>query len=273
MSKKIGIYKITNLANNKVYIGQSTDVNKRIKEGHIYKLKKNKHNNKHLQMSWNKYCEDNFKFEIIEECDTPSLNEREQYWMDYYKSYDKNYGYNIIPNANSNLGWSHSEESKKKISIATTKENNPFFGKRHTEENKKIMSKKRKVKIVQIDLNGDLVKVWDSIKDASENFNITPTPIRYVCSGKTKTSCDFIWMYLDDYDKNGIDIKKYFNNDMRNISPVLQYTKDMKFIREYNSINEAYEITKINNISACCRGIQKSSGGFIWKYKEGELNE
>lgn len=64
-SKESGIYKITNKVNNKIYIGSA----KRFKErfsGHISSLKNNKHQNKHLQASWNKYGTDAFVFEIIE---------------------------------------------------------------------------------------------------------------------------------------------------------------------------------------------------------------
>ena len=65
MSKNSGIYKITNLINKKYYIGSSLDIKRRWKE-HRRNLIKNKHNNIHLQKSWNKYGENSFLFEIIE---------------------------------------------------------------------------------------------------------------------------------------------------------------------------------------------------------------
>ena len=50
---------------------------------------------------------------------------------------------------------------------------------------------------------------------------------------------------------------------------VLQYTKEMIFIREYGSIIEAGEQNNINptEISGVCKGRKKTSGGYIWKYK------
>lgn len=50
---------------------------------------------------------------------------------------------------------------------------------------------------------------------------------------------------------------------------ILQYDKDMNFINEYPSINNASKINKIDisNIIKCCKGKYKSAGGFIWKYK------
>lgn len=52
--------------------------------------------------------------------------------------------------------------------------------------------------------------------------------------------------------------------------PVLQYTLDMVFIKEYPSATEAFRQTGISqgNISMCCRCERKSAGGYIWKYKE-----
>ena len=79
----IGIYSITNLVNNKVYVGSSTNINHRFIT-HKSRLRNNIHCNKHLQNAWNKYGEENFKFEVIEECEEDKLTEREQYWIDFY---------------------------------------------------------------------------------------------------------------------------------------------------------------------------------------------
>ena len=61
-----GIYEITNLINNKIYIGSSINIKKRWKD-HILLLKNQKHINVHLLNAWNKYGEENFSFSIIEE--------------------------------------------------------------------------------------------------------------------------------------------------------------------------------------------------------------
>ncbi len=115
MKKKIGIYKITNLVNGKVYIGQSRDLRKRL-NGHKNTLNNNTHYNDYLQRSWNKYGEDNFTFEIIEYCDIDMLYERENYWITYYKSYISEYGYNAtIPPKDGKL-YSLSDETRIKLS-------------------------------------------------------------------------------------------------------------------------------------------------------------
>lgn len=60
------IYRITNMANNKYYIG-SADSFARREWQHKYDLKRGKHKNPRLQSAWNKYGEEMFVFEIIEE--------------------------------------------------------------------------------------------------------------------------------------------------------------------------------------------------------------
>lgn len=91
----IGIYKITNIKNNKIYIGKSTDIKRRWKE-HI-RHSKDEHKRKKcpLHMAINKYGKDLFKFEVIEECKVDVLDEREMYYIKLFDSKNKKKGYNI----------------------------------------------------------------------------------------------------------------------------------------------------------------------------------
>lgn len=88
-----GIYKITNIENNMCYVGQAVDIATRFKQ-HIKRglgaeiPTKNK-----LYPAMEKYGVENFTFEIIEECDRALLNDREDYWQDYFKA--KEFGYSI----------------------------------------------------------------------------------------------------------------------------------------------------------------------------------
>ena len=50
--------------------------------------------------------------------------------------------------------------------------------------------------------------------------------------------------------------------------PVLQYTLDLVFIKEYPSIMEAKRQTGIKNICLVCQGKRKSAGGYVWRYKD-----
>lgn len=91
----IGIYKITNKLDNKVYIGQSVNIEKRWGEHKRAVNYTDEHTyNYPLYRAIRKYGIENFIFEIVEECSTQMLTEREQYWMDYYNSKVPN-GYNL----------------------------------------------------------------------------------------------------------------------------------------------------------------------------------
>lgn len=88
----IGIYKITNNLNSKVYIGQSVDISTRLKTHIKAGLGIDSSNNK-LYTEMKDVGVENFSFEIIEECERTQLNEREKFWIEYYQSTD--FGYNI----------------------------------------------------------------------------------------------------------------------------------------------------------------------------------
>ena len=87
------IYAIKNIKNNKIYIGQTKDLKSRW-EGHKKKLRKNKHDNIHLQRAWNKYKEENFEFKSI--IFTENYNEEEIKYIKFYNSNNPKYGYNIM---------------------------------------------------------------------------------------------------------------------------------------------------------------------------------
>lgn len=89
-----GIYCIENKINKKQYIGQSIDINKRIKR-HFSELRKGSHHNRHLQFSFNKYGENNFTSKILELCPEDDLNKREIYWIEQNKSYSEGYNETI----------------------------------------------------------------------------------------------------------------------------------------------------------------------------------
>lgn len=83
----VGIYKITNLINGKVYIGQSINIEER------WKRHCTTHDNCYIHKAIQKYGKKNFSFEILEECEEAVLNEREIYYIDKYNSFDE--GYNM----------------------------------------------------------------------------------------------------------------------------------------------------------------------------------
>lgn len=158
----IGIYKITNLINKKCYIGQSWNIEKRFL-GH----KRREHNN-HLKRSFLKYGIENFSFEVIKKLENTKLtqillNSFEIFYINQFDSTNPLKGYNKRLGGNS--GGKFSEESRLKMSKSQTgkkqsketiekKRNNalgtknPFYGKKHSEKTKKIISEKGKNRII-----------------------------------------------------------------------------------------------------------------------------
>lgn len=96
MEPQIGIYKITNKINGKMYIGQTIHLQQRWAE-HKSKAKELNPTRK-LYKAMNQYGIENFSFEVIEYCEKEDLNEREIYWINYYNSIENGYNMSHIQN-------------------------------------------------------------------------------------------------------------------------------------------------------------------------------
>lgn len=93
---KCGIYLITNLINNKKYVGQSLNIQKRWNQHRSAAFNpKNKSYNYPLYQAFRKYGIDNFSFEILEECNFADLNNKEEYYVKFYNTLS-NQGYNQV---------------------------------------------------------------------------------------------------------------------------------------------------------------------------------
>lgn len=136
-----GIYKITCLATNEVYIGQSTAIMRRWAT-HKRELKKGIHYNKHLQRTYNKYGEENFSYDILEQCPSDKLNEREKFYIKLYNSFEKGF--------NQDIGGSD-----------ISGENNPMFGVKGKEAPRFIDY------ILQLNQDGQEIGRFESTIDAA----------------------------------------------------------------------------------------------------------
>lgn len=144
----IGIYKITS-PSNKIYIGQSTNIESRWKQYESLKCSK-QHK---LYNSLKKYGVDLHTFEIIEECELELLNERERHWQDFYEVIGEK-GLNCKLTQTDDKSGFMCKESREKLSKAQSGENNfmrgksgekhPNFGKKWSEESRKKMSEGQK---------------------------------------------------------------------------------------------------------------------------------
>lgn len=153
------IYKAKSKVNGKSYIGQTCrDLNKRI-NSHIY----GKGNNNYFHNSLKKYGRDNFFVETVAYCcNKEHADFLEKFYIKLFNSKFPN-GYNLTDGGEGNLGWVPSEKTKEKMSIANSGINapmfgrkgkdhpmhgkygdkNPFFGRNHTDEQKKKWSEEK----------------------------------------------------------------------------------------------------------------------------------
>lgn len=116
LERDTGVYLITNVANQKVYVGSAAfSLTKRIR-WHRERLSKGLHNNVHLQRAWEKYGAICFDFTILLRCPPEECLKNEQLYMDKLKAADPEFGYNVNPIAGSNLGRVWSLETRQKSS-------------------------------------------------------------------------------------------------------------------------------------------------------------
>lgn len=210
--KLTGIYKITS-PTNKVYIGQSTDINKRWKI-HIGLYIENSK----LGRSLLKYGFENHKFEIIEECNVEQLNEREIYWGIYYdvlgpnglnlrlgdanglcseetkqKISSKKKDHNCYQNQNRNIKISNALKGRKIV----WKKGKEKKGKKQQQNFKNNLKKLHNKPIIQYDKINNIIKEWPSILEASSGTNIHRENIGSVLRNISKTAGGFIWRYKE----------------------------------------------------------------------------
>ena len=221
MKNKSGIYRIINIINGRYYIGSSNNVLRRFSE-HKRDLQKNKHYNYILQKSWNKHGENSFLFEIIEIVENiKELTIREQFYLDKIKPFNSKITYNICPFAGSIFGVKLSEETRNKMRkshLGMSHKDETIlkmikYKHGHSEETKIKLSEigngkeaKNKAPIYQLDLDGNIIKKWNSITEAANNFKISPSLICSVCNGRRKTSVGFKWIYVNKPEHTIINI-------------------------------------------------------------------
>lgn len=223
-----GIYKITNLCNGKMYVGQSSDIQHRWIM-HKSELRCNHHGNKYLQNAWNKYGEDNFSFDVIEECPYDDLDEREEYWireLNTYVNYENSNGYNLT------------------VGGGGTKIYHP---------------------VLQFDLKGNFIAEWDSPRHASIETGIDIQGIQGSVSKSYKHGRGYIWIYKEDYvDKSSLD----WYMDRKCYRTVLQYDRDANLVKTWDSLAEAERGTGWKNIVNCLLHNIYTTHGYVFVYED-----
>ena len=210
-----GIYLFTNKSNNKVYVGQSSNIYFRYMRHRRSSTACDKYN-RPIVSAFKKYGFDGFIFSIIEIADRELLTEIEQFYMNLYNSSSREYGYNACPAAGSCAGYKHSEETKRKVSAASTGRkhsektkilmSNNAKGRTYSEETIKKMSEASKGRFRALNLAGKtvlqiciktqkLINEYPSISEASRNTGVHLSSIAHVCKKERKSAGGFKWEY------------------------------------------------------------------------------
>ena len=313
------VYKHTS-PSGKVYIGitcQSPE--KRWANGYGY-------NQVGQEYFWNAICKygwENFEHEIL--YDNLTYDDAIQYEIDLialyksnYKRYGCDYGYNATDGGEGRRTLL-SQETKNKISQSRigrftgednpnygnhklAGENNPFYGKKHSEETKRKLSesssgrpspmkgktmseeskqklrdvnKERSKPVLQFNLDGELINEYSGVHNASILTGYNASNISSACNGKIHVYKNSIWMFKSDYTPGQkVEPTKRKQRVNKKHKAVSQYTTDNTFVATYVSANEAECVTgiRVANIRACCNCEQKTAGGFIWRYNYNESN-
>lgn len=253
----IGIYRIIS-PNNKIYIGQSINIEKRFKE---HRNSINKKQTK-LYKSFQKYGFINHKFEIIEKCQIEQLDKREIYWKQYYLNlFNNNWKLVLFHELYDGGGGPKSNNTKQKIGLSNSKPKPLGFGNKISKS------------IGQYNINGEFIKKWNSITEAKKHIK---GDILSCCLGKQKTAGKFIWKYYIDNSNIKVDlinkhtgVKKTDKWLKSKYKPILQYDLKNNFIKEWESTKQIVKEFNYSQsgISNCCRGIYRQANNYIWKFK------
>ena len=212
------IYKITNLINNKCYIGKTLNTIQERWREHCSDYKRRDEEKRPLYSAMNKYGIENFKIEEIEQCNEDIINDREKYWIEYYGSFKKGYNATLGGDGKAYLDrklliktYNEVQNLKKSAKILNIdaghlskilKENNI-----EVKNSKEVQNEEYGKEIAMIDLETNvIIKTFISLADAAryikEQTNSTAeirgmtVHIRQVAQGKRKTAYKYKWKFI-----------------------------------------------------------------------------
>lgn len=198
--RKIGVYLIHCQTTKKNYVGSAAFSLKQRWSRHINDLNKNKHCNRFLQRSWNKYGQNAFLFIVLEECEVNGCIKLEQKYVDAIKP-----EFNMCKIVNSRLGVKHTKDACKKISkrLKGKKKSKEHIekvaealrGKKYPERYKNIEWRRKLGKPIFCVETGE---IFYTTVEAEESFGLTKTSINKVLKGKHKTAGGYTWRYYNE---------------------------------------------------------------------------
>lgn len=262
------IYCFINTVNNKIYIGKVLR--------HDYNERFNEHRSQsvsdciYFYRAIDKYGWNTFQKYILFQTEVlpctlenkKKLNnillDKEKYYIKLYKSNDHTYGYNLTEGGDGIVGYKFSEEAKEKMSKKHSGSNHWNYG--------KINSAGKRV--LQYDLNGKLIKIWDSMADVQRAGIAKSCCVSQCCSGKSDSTGGYVWIKEND---NSINLLEKLDKAKRksNDKSVLQFDLDGNQIGEYISTASAARKYQCDTstISGAAHGKFDWGVGYIWIYK------
>jgi group I intron endonuclease len=251
------IYRITNIENQLIYIGQTTQTNPNARWlGHKRAVRYG-NGCPVLSNAIKHYGIEKFKFEVILTCPNEDLDHHEIEYIKEYNTLVPN-GYNVQEGGNFGgmfNGHHHTEEAKRCLSEKSAAYySNPDIRKAHGEKVKEALKNSEKWKLALAENRAQRKGVPIRAGSRTEEHR------KKISEGVKK------W-----YENNSTeDIHKKQSKIMTGINGkrVNQYTNEGTYINEYPSIAEGARQNGLTrkNVQACVSGRSKTAGGFMWKY-------
>ena len=204
------IYLITNKINNHKYVGLTTSsITKRWRE-HINEALNGNASHSLLHKAILKYGADNFDLEILEECDSSVLNQKEQYYINLYQThYSLGHGYNLTYGGEGTIRYTDEEilalwdegYTQSEIAFKLNANINTICQRLQIlrpGEARTRYTQKRFIMVEQYTLDGLLIKVWPSITHAASSINNDSGGIVRCCKHERHTFNNYIWKYATD---------------------------------------------------------------------------
>lgn len=248
----IGIYKITNLINNKVYVGQSIDIKERWNQ-HKYKANNPKElgYNSAIHQAFRKYGIENFNFEVIEQCEVNELDFKERYWIQELNSLVPN-GYNILTGGQKNRVEPHFYYCTK-CGVEITKNSKTGLCFDCYIKTQRKVERPEKETLYQ-----ELIDTEGAFSALGKKYRVADNTIRKWCKGYG------LPFHSADYKQIKNVVKK------PNKRPVAQLDKDTEeIIQCFESTAEAARsLNKKSHghITEACQGKIKTCYGYKWRY-------
>lgn len=282
------IYKITNLINNKIYVGQTRKkIEQRMNE-HISAScgnEEKKDYNFLLHKAIRKYGHKQFTIEVLEELeDERDLAEREQYWIHKLHScildedcqgYNMTYGGEGTSYINRQEVYSLWNEGCGSIAIAKTMGHAAYSIKNILETlpgySKDLdFARNTGVQVYCYNKHGALVASYPSIALAARTVGVDPSTISKCCNKVKKSAAGFFWSYSDKEEFEPAELRTW------NKFAILQFSTNGELIAEYDSLSaagRAMNKKQTKYIKECCEGRREQMYGFLWQYKDNYLGE